>query len=466
MSTLAGWISLQLSQCGRISCGILSMKTSRRSRKNPETPSTPALSVDEVEDSDDDGNTSSLEFQAQDEPADACSCTSLNMVLHPGATSRTVSFVETAHRISGYSAKVWSNPDEHTLDIGTRTTADTQPEASKPLPDVASQHTDIHNAAQQVREITLPSACDHGSEPPEGKEGQDTSCTCRQEGKSPKPMAIHKSTRRNSGPTRGLLKLWQRIWTPMGVLISVYFLLIVAWGTTLFVIMIGWTALPVLQRFQWIEICSQILTALFAITGIGFLPWRLCDTYHIILIADYARLARVREKRQSARQILGSQSFKETAEAAPTTPFERALLQQQESTVILVLTERERRHLRKSVRAIAKSKTWFRPLGTMSQRATSLKMLAIIILLNDLNSGFQCVLCGFMWCVAPPKRPLWVIAMTICGALLSTSIAGLLVAIGSWRASGPVAKNRQAFSHWKKNEFASNRVQECSCRLS
>lgn len=69
-----------------------------------------------------------------------------------------------------------------------------------------------------------------------------------------------------------------------------------------------------------------------------------------MVIADYARLARVREKRQLVRKTLGEQPPNEMSDIPPSSAFERALLQQQESTVILVLTERERRHLRKSVR--------------------------------------------------------------------------------------------------------------------
>lgn len=69
-----------------------------------------------------------------------------------------------------------------------------------------------------------------------------------------------------------------------------------------------------------------------------------------MVIADYARLARVREKRQTVQRILGAQPPNEVSDIPPTTAFERSLLQQQESTVILVLTERERRHLRRSVR--------------------------------------------------------------------------------------------------------------------
>ena len=45
----------------------------------------------------------------------------------------------------------------------------------------------------------------------------------------------------------------------------------------------------------WIEIASQVLTALFTITGIGMFPSRLVDTYYISIIYSLAR--RTRERR-------------------------------------------------------------------------------------------------------------------------------------------------------------------------
>lgn len=69
-----------------------------------------------------------------------------------------------------------------------------------------------------------------------------------------------------------------------------------------------------------------------------------------MIVADYARLARVRESRQILTKVFGPQPPNEMSKMPPSTAFERALLQRQESTVILALTERERRHLRKSVR--------------------------------------------------------------------------------------------------------------------
>jgi hypothetical protein len=64
------------------------------------------------------------------------------------------------------------------------------------------------------------------------------------------------------------------------VLIVIYALNIVAWGGMLFLILVGGTdmTMPDNQTRQvWLEIDSQILNALFCVTGIGLIPWRVRD---------------------------------------------------------------------------------------------------------------------------------------------------------------------------------------------
>ena len=64
------------------------------------------------------------------------------------------------------------------------------------------------------------------------------------------------------------------------VVIVIYALNIVAWGGMLFLILVGAAnnSMPDEQtRKVWIEIDSQILNALFCVTGIGLIPWRVRD---------------------------------------------------------------------------------------------------------------------------------------------------------------------------------------------
>ncbi|KAF7596982.1 hypothetical protein BBP40_011348 [Aspergillus hancockii] len=75
--------------------------------------------------------------------------------------------------------------------------------------------------------------------------------------------------------------------TPKGFLITIYGLNVVAWGGMLFLLMCN--AAPAMcnpdcnsinsSRRIWIEIDSQILNALFCVTGFGLAPWRIRDLY-------------------------------------------------------------------------------------------------------------------------------------------------------------------------------------------
>ncbi|CAF3586996.1 unnamed protein product [Rotaria socialis] len=68
------------------------------------------------------------------------------------------------------------------------------------------------------------------------------------------------------------------------IIIIIYALNIVAWGGMLFLILVGAAnnTMPDEQtRKIWIEIDSQILNALFCVTGIGLIPWRIRDVYQL-----------------------------------------------------------------------------------------------------------------------------------------------------------------------------------------
>lgn len=83
---------------------------------------------------------------------------------------------------------------------------------------------------------------------------------------------------------------WKFVRTPTGFLMTIYGLNIVAWGAMLFLLLLN--AAPAMDhpntdtndspRKKWIEIDSQILNALFCVTGFGLAPWRFRDLYWMV----------------------------------------------------------------------------------------------------------------------------------------------------------------------------------------
>ncbi|KAL9593609.1 MAG: hypothetical protein Q9179_005795, partial [Wetmoreana sp. 5 TL-2023] len=96
----------------------------------------------------------------------------------------------------------------------------------------------------------------------------------------------------------GLKGFWKFTLTPLGFLIVLYGLNVVAWGGMLFLLLIGggkqYMCFPPgshgekdcnnidSPRRIWIEIDSQILNALFCVTGFGLIPWRFRDFYYLL----------------------------------------------------------------------------------------------------------------------------------------------------------------------------------------
>jgi hypothetical protein len=89
----------------------------------------------------------------------------------------------------------------------------------------------------------------------------------------------------------GFTAFWKFVSTPTGFIMTLYGLNIVAWGAMLFFLLLG--AAPAMNhpskddlsspRKKWLEIDSQILNALFCVTGFGLAPWRFRDLWWLYL---------------------------------------------------------------------------------------------------------------------------------------------------------------------------------------
>ncbi|KAF3033207.1 hypothetical protein E8E12_004472 [Didymella heteroderae] len=220
----------------------------------------------------------------------------------------------------------------------------------------------------------------------------------------------HASSHKESwGPTirHGLKAFWVFFLTPSGFLITIYGLNVVAWGAMLFFLLLN--AAPAMchpscdddysSRKIWLEIDSQILNALFCVTGFGLAPWRFRDFYWMIRSVHWHD--------QNAMRRLYDQN---KAWFRPPAWF----------------TERE-------MAAGAEEKQTF-----TGERAppTSMWKLAFTVDMMVLNTLLQAVLCFFMWHYNRLDRPTWATGTFIalgCGVAM---FAGLM----SWWEGRKVKK--------------------------
>ncbi|KAH0422718.1 hypothetical protein CcaCcLH18_12644 [Colletotrichum camelliae] len=190
----------------------------------------------------------------------------------------------------------------------------------------------------------------------------------------------------------GLKAFWKFFLTPSGFIITIYCLNIVAWGAMLFFLLIN--AAPAMNypsaddnnspRKKWLEIDSQILNALFCVTGFGLAPWRFRDLYWFIRATNF-------KNREAMRRLA------------------------------------------------AQNKGWFRPpawtfedekgrtptFTNQTAPPTALWKLGFTIWMMVLNTLLQAVLCYFMWGYNRIDRPSWATGTFIglgCGVAMMAGV--------------------------------------------
>jgi len=165
----------------------------------------------------------------------------------------------------------------------------------------------------------------------------------------------------------------------------------VFWGTALVFFLAKWINVgnTTTQDF-WTEVCEQIENGLFCLTGIGLIPWRLIDTYRIIIIWYYKRLTRKLRKKAGLPELYDMDDL-------PDPIFD--------PNYVHVLTDKQQYELHHQQKKFMKSQTWYRPHGTETHRAFPINTALWICLLNDGNSVFQCMLAACMWSMNRFNRP-------------------------------------------------------------
>lgn len=266
-----------------------------------------------------------------------------------------------------------------------------------------------------------------------------------------------------------LKAFWKWFLTIPGFLITIYGLNIVAWGGMLFLLLCNaspymcWAPIhtPENQRHMspaaalslpgpyykncndinsprriWIEIDSQILNALFCVTGFGLAPWRFRDLYYLLRwrFTSEKKAGRM-EKLYGMRILAGIYKSwfrlpgSETLDNLSTQEYLNTLEKTSGSTTTASTRDLEAflsTFPENDVRIpLPLSKQPPTPPTSIRAPPTAPWKLDFFVWCQAWNTFFQCCLCGFMWGMNRYARPPWSTGLFVA---LACGIAG----VGGW----------------------------------
>lgn len=210
----------------------------------------------------------------------------------------------------------------------------------------------------------------------------------------------------------------QYVRTPLGAFIVIYASLLTFWGAAWVLFLIGWLSAGSRQAY-FIEICDQVLTALFCFVGIGLSPFRAVDTYHMIYIAMYHRKA-LRLRRERRLPPLADENDLPADEETKRrenvlSPKEQAILEHHEAR-------------------FTKSHTFYRPHETSTHHAFPLDLLIVVVCILDCHSLFQIALGSATWSISYHHSYKRILTAVILSLSISCNITGgIVILIGNRR---------------------------------
>ncbi|TVY68727.1 hypothetical protein LSUE1_G008127 [Lachnellula suecica] len=215
----------------------------------------------------------------------------------------------------------------------------------------------------------------------------------------------------------GLKAFWGFFITPIGFLVTVYGLNVVAWGGMLFLLLCN--ASPAMckptcndinsPRRVWIEIDSQILNALFCVTGFGTIPWRFRDLYYLM---QY----RVQKKEVGLRRLAGINRGWFRLAGSETLPVELGPTN----------VETEAANVPESSIPFPISKISNAPLTGTRAPPTKMWKLDFVVWTMVWNTFLQAVLSGFMWGLNRYDRPSWSTGLFVAMACIVAAAGGIM----------------------------------------
>jgi hypothetical protein len=224
----------------------------------------------------------------------------------------------------------------------------------------------------------------------------------------------------------GLKGFWNYATTWFGFLVILYGLNIVAWGGMIFLLLCN--AAPTMcspscddinsPRRKWVEYDSQILTALFCVTGFGLIPWRFRDLYYLLkyrLGKDEMGLRRLAGIHRDWFRLEGSQDL----------------------PVLLGPKDIETDHdypassLSYPLNSIPEA-----PLTGIRAHPTPRWKLDFVIWMFVWNTFLQAVLSGLMWGINRYDRPAWSVGLFVGLAFIVAACAGIMIFIEGKKVKG------------------------------
>ncbi|GAC94512.1 hypothetical protein PHSY_002084 [Pseudozyma hubeiensis SY62] len=258
---------------------------------------------------------------------------------------------------------------------------------------------------------------------------------------------VHELLTKKQKFKRAMQGVWAFLKTPVGVIAGIYGFLVVFGGAALVLFLVG-AIDGGKNKDYWVEVWSQFENGLFTIPGVGLIPWRLRDTWRMGWIAYYQHLTwRLRKKRglprlqdkndvPSVAQKKQHEKKKVPAEGDGEDTSDEEGSAPVELDRDAVLTPHQATHLYNLQTAFAESQSWYRPHETFTHHAFSISFALWITIFNDLNSLFQCLLCGYMWGYATHyhDRPAWSTGTFMPCSFLAGIAAGVLIWKGGERS--------------------------------
>ncbi|KAI4908959.1 hypothetical protein J4E90_008697 [Alternaria incomplexa] len=214
----------------------------------------------------------------------------------------------------------------------------------------------------------------------------------------------------------GLKGFWKWFLTPAGFLITLYGLNVVAWGGMLFLLLCN--AAPAMctptcddinsPRRKWVEYDSQILNALFCVTGFGLAPWRFRDLYYWACwrIGGSSRtetgIRRLAGIHRGWFRLPGSDRLPDKAGATVVDPEDPAV-----PIPVQMIPDPP-------------------PTAIRAPPTKSWKM-DFVIWMNVWNTFFQVVLCFYMWHYNRIDRPSWATGLFVALGCGVAGAAGIMM---------------------------------------